>query len=49
MQRGELYNKAMELQKQGRELIFTNGMWSSLSVFRRALTAGQHPLPAHVC
>lgn len=23
--RGELYNKALELQKQGRELIFTNG------------------------
>jgi len=25
--RGELYNKALELQKQGRELIFTNGGW----------------------
>jgi hypothetical protein len=23
--RGELYNKALELQKQGRDLIFTNG------------------------
>jgi hypothetical protein len=37
MQRGELYNKALELQKQGRELIFTNG---ALNPFAACLLVG---------
>ena len=39
--RGELYNKAMELQKTGRELIFTNGGWRRLR--RRVTPAARRP------
>jgi hypothetical protein len=45
--RGELYNKAMELQKTGRELIFTNGGRRSPPAACFGLPALQ--APGHCC